>query len=128
MNINPARPARATERIRKVFSTAQGRSEKRLANNWVHHSGRGGLFAIARTGLFALVAAYAAWLQTAAWAGELVRIRVAGAQIPVVNNVVKNVETLTRAIDYAARQEADVLVTPEGSLSVRYGPSLFAAR
>jgi predicted amidohydrolase len=44
-------------------------------------------------------------------------LRVAGAQIPVTRNVEKNVEAITRAIDFAAREKADVLVTPEGSLS-----------
>lgn len=46
-----------------------------------------------------------------------VRLRVAGAQIPVTRDVRKNVETLTRAIAFAQRENADVLVTPEGSLS-----------
>jgi predicted amidohydrolase len=50
-------------------------------------------------------------------AGERVRIRIAGAQVPVVRDVSQNVETLTRAIEYAAREKADVLITPEGSLS-----------
>ena len=50
-------------------------------------------------------------------AGRKIRIRVAGAQVPVVRDIAKNVETLTRAIEYAAREKADVLITPEGSLS-----------
>jgi len=49
--------------------------------------------------------------------GQKVRIRVAGAQVSVVRDITKNVETLTRAIEYAAREKANVLVTPEGSLS-----------
>lgn len=48
---------------------------------------------------------------------EKVRLRVAGAQIPVVRDIGKNVEAISRAIEYAAREKADVLVTPEGSLS-----------
>lgn len=46
-----------------------------------------------------------------------IRLRVAGAQIPVLRDVRKNVETLSRAIAFAQREKADVLVTPEGSLS-----------
>src|SRR5262245_57920388 len=46
-----------------------------------------------------------------------IRIRVAGAQIPVVRDVAANVAALGRAIDYAAAEKADILVTPEGSLS-----------
>lgn len=48
---------------------------------------------------------------------EKVRLRVAGAQIPVGRDIGKNVEAISRAIEYAARVKADVLVTPEGSLS-----------
>lgn len=44
-------------------------------------------------------------------------LRVAGAQIPVTRDIRRNVETLTRAIEYAQREKADVLVTPEGALS-----------
>lgn len=51
---------------------------------------------------------------------EPVRIRVVGAQIPVTEDVARNLETITRAIDFAAREKADVLVTPEGSLSGYY--------
>ena len=46
-----------------------------------------------------------------------VRLRVAGAQIPVGRNVAANAAAIKRAIVYAAREKADVLVTPEGSLS-----------
>lgn len=46
-----------------------------------------------------------------------VSIRVAGAQIPVTNEIPKNVDAILRGIEYAAREKADVLVTPEGSLS-----------
>jgi predicted amidohydrolase len=45
------------------------------------------------------------------------RLRVAGAQIHVTTDVDANVAALTRAIEFAQRERADVLVTPEGSLS-----------
>jgi predicted amidohydrolase len=45
------------------------------------------------------------------------QLRVAGAQIPVTNDIRANVETIARAIDFAAAEGADVLLTPEGSLS-----------
>jgi len=45
------------------------------------------------------------------------RLRVAGAQIPVSRDLQRNVQALSRAIDFARREKADVLVTPEGSLS-----------
>ncbi|MEI6782138.1 MAG: nitrilase-related carbon-nitrogen hydrolase [Verrucomicrobiota bacterium] len=44
-------------------------------------------------------------------------LRVAGAQLPVRNDVQKNLGAITRASELAAREKADVLVTPEGSLS-----------
>ena len=44
-------------------------------------------------------------------------LRAAGAQLPVTKDVQKNREAITRAIEFAAREKADVLVTPEGSLS-----------
>jgi predicted amidohydrolase len=44
-------------------------------------------------------------------------LRVAGAQLPVTKDVQKNLEAITRAIEFAAREKADILVTPEGSLS-----------
>lgn len=69
-----------------------------------------------------LLMATAALFPLAAQAGETprtepVRLRVAGAQIPVVRDIRKNVEAILRAIAYAAQEKADVLVTPEGSLS-----------
>lgn len=45
------------------------------------------------------------------------KLRVAGAQIPVTNDIRANVETLSRAIDFAQAEGAAVLLTPEGSLS-----------
>ena len=44
-------------------------------------------------------------------------MRIALAQIPVVKDVATNVETLHRAIDFASEERADILLTPEGSLS-----------
>lgn len=44
-------------------------------------------------------------------------VRVAGAQIPVTSNVEGNLRALRRAVAAAARERADVLLTPEGSLS-----------
>lgn len=44
-------------------------------------------------------------------------LRVATAQIPVSRDISKNVETISRAIDTAIAEKADVLLTPEGSLS-----------
>ena len=45
------------------------------------------------------------------------RLRVAGAQIPVAKDINANYETICRAIDFAIAEKADVLLTPEGSLS-----------
>ena len=44
-------------------------------------------------------------------------VRVAGAQIPVSANIGRNVEAIERAIGFAVSEGADVLLTPEGSLS-----------
>ena len=44
-------------------------------------------------------------------------MRVALAQMPVVSDVSENVKTLLRAVRFAVDQRADVLLTPEGSLS-----------
>ncbi|MBM3474220.1 MAG: carbon-nitrogen hydrolase family protein, partial [Armatimonadetes bacterium] len=44
-------------------------------------------------------------------------LRVAGAQIPVTRDVDANLALLEAAIEYAAHARADVLLTPEGSLS-----------
>ncbi len=45
------------------------------------------------------------------------KLRVAGAQIPVTEDVASNVEVISRAIDFALREKADIVLTPEGSLS-----------
>lgn len=44
-------------------------------------------------------------------------LRVAGAQIPVTKDVESNLKAINRAIDYAIDEDADILLTPEGSLS-----------
>jgi len=44
-------------------------------------------------------------------------IRVSGAQIPVTKDIRSNVRAIERAIDYAISEDADILLTPEGSLS-----------
>jgi predicted amidohydrolase len=49
--------------------------------------------------------------------GDTKRLRVAVAQISVTRNIARNVETISRAIDRAIEEKADVLLTPEGSLS-----------
>ncbi len=45
------------------------------------------------------------------------KIRVAGAQMPVTDEIGANLDCLERAIDFAAAERADILLTPEGSLS-----------
>ena len=45
------------------------------------------------------------------------KLRVAVAQIPVSRDIAANVETISRAIDRAIDEKAEVLLTPEGSLS-----------
>lgn len=44
-------------------------------------------------------------------------LRVFGAQIPVSPDIRQNVLTLCRAVEQAAQARADILLTPEGSLS-----------
>jgi len=44
-------------------------------------------------------------------------IRVAGAQIPVTDDVDANVAAIERALTYAQQERVDILLTPEGSLS-----------
>jgi predicted amidohydrolase len=43
--------------------------------------------------------------------------RIAGAQLPVTKDIKTNLETIKTALDYAINEEADILLTPEGSLS-----------
>ncbi len=45
------------------------------------------------------------------------QIRVAGAQMPVTEDIPMNLNTIIRAIDFAKGVKADILLTPEGSLS-----------
>lgn len=44
-------------------------------------------------------------------------IRFGGAQIPVTPDIQKNIKTIKKAIDWAAENKVDYLVTPEASLS-----------
>ena len=44
-------------------------------------------------------------------------LRVATAQIPVKQDIAENAATIQRALDVAIREKADILLTPEGSLS-----------
>jgi predicted amidohydrolase len=53
-------------------------------------------------------------------------LRVAGAQLPVTRDVAANVAAIERAIAYAVAERADVLLTPEGSLS-GYSPQFDVA-
>jgi predicted amidohydrolase len=50
-------------------------------------------------------------------ASSKLKIRIAGAQISVSQNVKANKATISRAIDFALAEKADILLTPEGSLS-----------
>ncbi len=45
------------------------------------------------------------------------QLRVSGAQIPVTGDIEANVQAILRGLDFAAAEKADVLLTPEGSLS-----------
>ena len=45
------------------------------------------------------------------------KLRVAGAQIPVTEDIPANEAAIVRAIEFASKEEADILLTPEGSLS-----------
>jgi predicted amidohydrolase len=49
--------------------------------------------------------------------GGRVKIRVCGAQIPVTPDIDSNVKAIERAMDRAVAEGADILLTPEGSLS-----------
>ena len=48
---------------------------------------------------------------------EKLSLRVASAQIPVTKSISENSATIHRALDEAIKQNADILLTPEGSLS-----------
>lgn len=58
---------------------------------------------------------------------ESKQIRVATAQIPVLRDIDANVAAIYRAIDVAVAEKADILLTPEGSLS-GYTPKFDQAR
>ena len=45
------------------------------------------------------------------------KLTVACASIPVTRDIASNIKTIHRAIDYAVENKADILLTPEGSLS-----------
>ena len=45
------------------------------------------------------------------------KLRVACAQIPVIKEIKSNFDAINRAIDFAINEKADILLTPEGSLS-----------
>ncbi|MCU0521302.1 MAG: carbon-nitrogen hydrolase family protein [Anaerolineae bacterium] len=47
----------------------------------------------------------------------MVELRVAGAQLPVTDDIASNAAAVSRAIVYAQSVGADVLLTPEGSVS-----------
>jgi predicted amidohydrolase len=47
-------------------------------------------------------------------------IRFGGAQIPVTPDIQQNIKTIKKAIDWAAENKVDYLVTPEASLSGYY--------
>ncbi len=49
--------------------------------------------------------------------GSELTLRVASAQIPVTRDIAVNAETIQRALHTAIREKADILLTPEGSLS-----------
>ncbi len=70
-------------------------------------------------GSIALVAAEseAATANGASSVKEAHRLRVATAQISVTRDIATNVKNINRAIGQAAAEKADVLLTPEGSLS-----------
>lgn len=68
-----------------------------------------------RLGAAWLVLVFAAGTTRAADAPR--SLRVAGAQIAVTPDVEANLAALERAVRYAVAEKADVLVTPEGSLS-----------
>jgi predicted amidohydrolase len=58
-----------------------------------------------------------AGLDAARQGDERMMMRVAGAQIPVTSCLAGNLAAIRRAIEFAAGVGADILLTPEGSLS-----------
>jgi len=55
------------------------------------------------------------------------QLRVAVAQIPVVTDIEANIATISKAIDRAVAEKAEILLTPEGSVS-GYTPKFDQAR
>ncbi len=106
--------ARAGSRTEAISAFEKLRAEYR--DSWIDRRAQERL-ATLREGIRGTTQPAAAKRSDAATKIEKVRLRVAGAQIPVSREVRKNVEAITRAIQFAAREKADVLVTPEGSLS-----------
>jgi predicted amidohydrolase len=47
----------------------------------------------------------------------LMKLRISGAQMPVTESVKANFESINNAIDFALNEKADILLTPEGSVS-----------
>jgi len=45
------------------------------------------------------------------------RLRIAGAQIPVTKDIDMNLSAILRAVEFSISEGADILLTPEGSLS-----------
>lgn len=45
------------------------------------------------------------------------KLRIAGAQLPITDDIAANARAILGAIEYAAGEKADLLLTPEGSLS-----------
>jgi len=45
------------------------------------------------------------------------KLKIAAAQICVTNDIEANEQTINRAVDFAIAKQADILLTPEGSLS-----------
>jgi len=48
---------------------------------------------------------------------SIMNVKVALAQIPVTDNIGQNLQELKTAVEYAADEKANILLTPEGSLS-----------
>ncbi|MBC8874435.1 MAG: carbon-nitrogen hydrolase family protein [Planctomycetes bacterium] len=78
------------------------------------------IFAFLANGSAEMVAAAESGVATAdkvSFNGEARRLRVATAQISVTRDIALNVKTINGAIDQAIKEKADILLTPEGSLS-----------
>lgn len=69
--------------------------------------------------LFTLFTIFCLILTSAVFARDepALSLRVASAQIPVTNSISENSATIHRALDVAIKEGADILLTPEGSLS-----------